>query len=49
MFKGSEKIFGRACGAGSKSNFSDLLFKAQYVPNKSFFFATPQKPAPNQR
>ena len=30
--------FGRACGASLKSNFSDLLFKVPYVPNKPFFF-----------
>jgi len=30
--------FGRACGAGSKSGFSDLLLNAQNEPNKLFYF-----------
>jgi len=31
-------IFDKACGASSKSDFSDFHFKAPYVPNKTFFF-----------
>jgi hypothetical protein len=38
MIFGSRTIFGRACGASSKSNFSSLLFKAPYAQNKPFFF-----------
>jgi hypothetical protein len=30
--------FDRACTASSKSSFSDLRFKAPYVPNKPLFF-----------
>jgi len=38
MLFGSKTIFDRACGAGSKISFSDLLLNAPNMQNKPFFF-----------
>ncbi|MDR2582704.1 MAG: hypothetical protein LBC75_04410, partial [Fibromonadaceae bacterium] len=38
MFGSIEKIFGRACGAGSKIGFSDLQFNVPNMQNKPLYF-----------
>jgi len=38
MTLGNKTTFGRACGAGSKIVFSDLLFKAPNTQNTPFYF-----------